>query len=183
MDGSCRKINATIHTLHVVRDINFKHLAIMKNLKFWACSILLAASTNMASAQKLSMEFINKLTTPALMKDSVDVYEHAEVPPQYATPYNDLVKEIEQNINLPYSWVWDKAFIEVKIGFVVEKDGKADCFKNIESGDGTFDKAVLAAAKRAITKKWKPATIKGKPVRYHIVVPAIYRLRTPSDMD
>ena len=62
----------------------------------------------------------------------------------------------------------------VILSFVVEKDGTATDLKVVRSAHPTLDGAALAAFKNL--GKWKPAMIKGEPVRCQVLLPVKFTL-------
>lgn len=85
-----------------------------------------------------------------------------------------MMSYIRKNINYPISAQKNGIQGTVLVQFVVGTDGSLTDIKVIKSVDHDLDKEAL----RVITSmpKWKPGTMKGKPVRVRYTIPIVFKL-------
>jgi hypothetical protein len=86
-------------------------------------------------------------------------------------PGDDLVKSLSQKINYPIQGLRDKIQGDVVISFIINKNGKMELPRIIESPDNSFSIASIIAL-NSIANTWSPARINDSPVdkEYQIVI-------------
>ena len=157
----------------------------MKNLKQVICVGVLMMCSATAPAQNLFdlLKAAENPPKPELVKDSVDVYEIAEKRPSYPGGMAALMKQINDKSQcIPKELIngLDEKGSRVVVGFVIEKDGSCSNFKVVKVITPPLDNASLDAVKRVKMKKWEPAEVDGKPVRYAMAVAVNFKYATPK---
>lgn len=157
----------------------------MKNLKQVICVGVLMMCSATAPAQNLFdlLKAAENPPKPELVKDSVDVYEIAEKRPSYPGGMAALMKQINDKSQcIPKELIngLDEKGSRVVVGFVIEKDGSCSNFKVVKGITPPLDNASLDAVKRVKMKKWEPAEVDGKPVRYAMAVAVNFKYATPK---
>ena len=103
------------------------------------------------------------------------VYDVAEVPPEFPEGIPALTKFLAQNIKYPADA--RKAGKEGRViaQFVVTTDGSIADVKVIRGIDPSLDQEAIRVIKAM--PKWKPATEKGKPVNVRYTLPVMFKLQ------
>ena len=157
----------------------------MKNLKQVICVGVLMMCSATVSAQNLLdlLKAAENPPKPELVKDSVDVYAIADKRPSYPGGMAALMKQINDKSQcIPKELIngLDEKGSRVVVGFVIEKDGSCSNFRVVKGITPPLDNASLDAVKRVKMKKWEPAEVDGKPVRYAMAVAVNFKYATPK---
>ena len=105
------------------------------------------------------------------MNDSNYIYE---IPDEMAEFPGDVYAWLSKNVKYPKECQKDSISGRVLIQFIINKQGKIEEEKVLRSPD----KRLSEEAIRVVTSmpNWKPARVKGKPVRMRYVLPIMFRL-------
>lgn len=105
------------------------------------------------------------------MNDSNYIYE---IPDEMAEFPGDVYAWLSKNVKYPKECQKDSISGRVLIQFIINKQGKIEEEKILRSPD----KRLSEEAIRVVTSmpNWKPARVKGKPVRMRYVLPIMFRL-------
>ena len=95
--------------------------------------------------------------------------------PQFKGGAKALREYIEKNLHYPEAAQEKGVEGRVLINFVVEKNGRADSFKVIQSVDPKLDAEALRVVK-SIPQKWIAARVRGEPIRVRFTMPIIFKL-------
>ena len=103
------------------------------------------------------------------------VYSRVDVMPEFSGGMKALAKYVdEKNHYYPVEARKNKIEGKVIIQFIINADGTASDFKVIKGIGYGCDEAAVEAFKKM--PKWKPATIKGQPVRFLTQMGYLYGL-------
>ena len=104
-----------------------------------------------------------------------EVFVDPEQNPQFKGGAKALREYIEKNLHYPDAAQEKGVEGRVLINFVVEKNGRADSFKVIQSVDPKLDAEALRVVK-SIPQKWIAARVRGEPIRVRFTMPIIFKL-------
>lgn len=106
---------------------------------------------------------------------TVNSFVNMENPASYPGGMAKFYKFINENIKYPETAIKEKVQGSVLMSFTVEKDGTLNDIKVDRGlGKGTDEEAVRVLA---LSKKWNPGLIDGKPVRVKYNVPIKFTLK------
>lgn len=106
--------------------------------------------------------------------DNDTVYNIVEVMPEFPGGMDKMANYLSDNIKYPEE-AKDKGISgRVFLSFVIEKDGSVNEVKVMKSVDPLLDNEAVRVVKGM--PKWKPGTMKGKPVRVYYVLPISFKL-------
>ena len=113
--------------------------------------------------------------------DENKIFTVAEQKADYPGGDAALLQFINENIQYPDLAVEDNAQGRVIVSFIVEKDGSISDVKVVRGRHPELDKEAVRVVKK-ITKKFTPAKINGKNVRYKFIIPVSFKL-TDDDIN
>ena len=106
--------------------------------------------------------------------DNDSIYNIVEVMPEFPGGMDKMANYLSENIKYPEE-AKDKGISgRVFLSFVIEKDGSVTDVKVMRSVDPIVDNEAVRVVKAM--PKWKPGTMKGKPVRVSYVLPISFKL-------
>ncbi len=101
-----------------------------------------------------------------------------EVMPKYPAGDQAMMQAIFDEIRFPEGKIAEGANGLVVVGFTVTSDGDmADFVIRKSSGDAALDAEAIRAIKAALTKKWTPGTVDGRPVSVQYALPIRFALK------
>lgn len=129
------------------------------------------------NAEELQPQKTQPLPVPPEMPktDDSDIYEAAEVAPQFPGGMNALQQYLQANIKYPSRAVENFIKGEVVVRFDVNKDGYVSNAIIAKSLDPDCDREALRVINAM--PKWSPGMIKGKPVECHFTIPVRFFLQ------
>ena len=120
----------------------------------------------------------NPTASPTLYTDTINdatLTKSADSMPEFPGGQQAMVKFIGENIMYPVAAQDNKIQGRVVCQFVVDTDGSIiNAFVARSGGDVSLDMEAIRVIN--LMPKWKPATLKGKPVRVKYTVPISFRL-------
>ncbi len=101
-----------------------------------------------------------------------------EVMPKYPAGEQAMMQAIFDEIRFPEGKIAEGANGLVVVGFTVTADGDmADFVIRKSSGDAALDAEAIRAIKAALTKKWTPGTVDGRPVSVQYALPIRFAVK------
>ena len=89
-----------------------------------------------------------------------------------------MMQAIFDEIRFPEGKIAEGANGLVVVGFTVTADGDmADFVIRKSSGDAALDAEAIRAIKAALTKKWTPGTVDGRPVSVQYALPIRFAVK------
>jgi periplasmic protein TonB len=103
-----------------------------------------------------------------------EVYEDAEVKPEFPGGVPALLRFLSRNLQVPEGMVEPGQRVKVPVKFVVAKDGN---LTNV-AFDGSADEAFKREIQRVLNKmpKWNPGTQHGRKVSVYFTIPIIFEV-------
>ena len=120
-----------------------------------------------------------KVTTSGIAGDDDDtVVKVPEQSAEFPDTLGGLYAWLSQNIRYPKEAQEKNIEGRVSVEFIIEKDGSIKEVKTLRSPSPILS----AEAERVVRKmpRWKPATVKGKPVKMRYVLPIMFKMPTPK---
>ena len=144
-------------------------------------ALLLIANTRGAAQQvKKADQTVYELNTSEITDvkikkvDNDTIYNIVEVMPEFPGGMDKMANYLSENIKYPEEAKDNGISGRVFISFVIEKDGSVNEVKIMKSVDPLLDNEAVRVVKAM--PKWKPGTMKGKPVRVNYVLPISFKL-------
>jgi TonB family protein len=108
-------------------------------------------------------------------RDDNTVYSVSETLPEYSGGMQAMMRYLSENVKYPPIAAENGIQGKAVCSFVINKDGSVSDVEIIRSaGDPSLDKEAIRVIKSM--PKWKPGTIKGKPVRVKLSAPVKFSL-------
>ncbi len=106
--------------------------------------------------------------------DEEPVFVQIENKPEFKGGWTAFEAYFQNNLRYPKKAVKERIEGKVLVKFIVEKDGSVSNAEVIRSVSKELDKKALRVIRNM--PKWKPGTLKGKPVRCSFTVPVTFRI-------
>lgn len=106
--------------------------------------------------------------------DEEPVFVQIENKPEFEGGWTAFEAYFQNNLRYPKKAVKERIEGKVLVKFIVEKDGSVSNAEVIRSVSKELDKEALRVIRNM--PKWKPGTLKGKPVRCSFTVPVTFRI-------
>lgn len=115
------------------------------------------------------------IAEPAPKPAEEQIFDVAEVQPEFPGGAAALMKWLSSNITYPAVAQENGISGKVIVGFVVERDGSVSNVRVVRGVDSSLDKEAVSVVKRM--PKWMPGKQNGAPVRVKYNVPVIFKLQ------
>lgn len=142
-----------------------------------------AVASTIANVAAASLDKGSEKIAAAQAVESVSMKESetasmSEVMPKYPAGEQAMMQAIFDEIRFPEGKIAEGANGLVLVGFTVTADGDmADFVIRKSSGDAALDAEAIRAIKAALTKKWTPGTIDGRPVSVQYALPIRFAVK------
>lgn len=142
-----------------------------------------AVASTIANVAAASLDKGSEKIAAAQAVESVSMKESetasmSEVMPQYPAGEQAMMQAIFDEIRFPEGKIAEGANGLVLVGFTVTTDGDmADFVIRKSSGDAALDAEAIRAIKAALTKKWTPGTVDGRPVSIQYALPIRFAVK------
>ena len=107
-------------------------------------------------------------------KNSMGVYDNAEVMPSYKGGSSAIDDYVNTNLNAPQIAIDDSKEGTIPVAFTVDETGKVTNVHTTGTklGDGLDEEAIRVVSSMP---KWTPGTIQGKPVKVALTLPMVFK--------
>ena len=115
------------------------------------------------------------ITNPKVRKDKNGIYENAESNPAYPGGERAIESYIYNHLKYPRAALNSNTQGTVHISFVVNQNGSVS---NAQVTGKSLGHGLDEEARRVVSSMhgWRPATVKGRPVKARITLPITFRL-------
>lgn len=120
----------------------------------------------------------------APVADEKQAFKAAEVMPQYPGGDRALLQAVMSEVKYTEAAIKEGYTGMAVVRFVVDANGDTTDFELVKStGYSDLDAEALRAVKAAMTEKWLPGTVDGKPVRCNFTLPIKFAIKndTPEE--
>ena len=147
-------------------------LSVLSTMKDWEPGIRNGKTYNATTI--VGIPFGSKNICPAVKPEKKPKVKRIDQMPQFKGGIEGLFDYIKRSLKYPKDAAKDQIGGKVKVGFVVDRDGKIKQAKVVQSVHPLLDREALRVVRSM--PKWTPGIYEGKPVPVYYTIPINFNL-------